>query len=75
MSGGSRGLWPRPANTKLAITIGREWCRVTDNIPQHISTALDSLGIVLLVKKPEPMRDPPQPSGWMPSFKGEECLF
>lgn len=43
-------------------------------LPQHLSNALDAMGIVLIIKKPDP-RQMPQPSGWMPTIKGQEPPF
>lgn len=47
----------------------------SDAIPYHMELALAEIGVVMLIKKPEPRRDPQQPSGWKPSFVGEEPPF
>lgn len=46
---------------------------MTDTIPPHVAASLAQLGIVLLVRKLEPVsRDARE---WMPIFKGEEPPF
>jgi len=42
------------------------------NIPPHLSKYLDTIGIVLLVKKPKPM---PQPTAWKPTPDQQEPPF
>lgn len=44
------------------------------DLPPHIANALDQLGIVLLVKKPQPKPEPKE-KGWVPAYQGEEPLF
>lgn len=58
----------------IAFLTGRPMA-ASNNPPPPMLFDLDQLGIVLLVKKPNPSTVDRSVKGWVPKFKGEEPPF